>query len=606
MEDFKSDTGNADIDAKVEEWMRWDKNEVNREEIRKLALAKNVDELRKRLLQRMEFGTAGLRARMGAGYSMMNDLTIIQATQGLVKYLVATDPDAKKNGLVVGYDARHNSQRWSELVATICINEGVPVYKYSKICPTPYVPYAVVHYGASCGIMITASHNPKEDNGYKVYWKNGAQIISPIDKGIATSITEHLEPFPTSWDTSCLANGKLLKDPYDEIYDLYNKDLHHLCHFREQNTSSKVTFTYTAMHGVGYKFTCESLKKFGFPPPVPVKEQVEPDPEFPTVKYPNPEEGKGALTLSMQTADANGSVVILANDPDADRLAIAEKQPNGKWRIFTGNEIGALLGWWSLFAFRRSNQDVPNSDICMVASTVSSKILQTIARKEGCIFDETLTGFKWIANKACERKNDGKHVIFAFEEAIGFMCGTKVLDKDGVSAAAVSAEMATYLYNNNSTLAKKLVEIFNEYGYHLSRNSYFLCYDPAITAKMFKNLRNFDGPGKYPSSCGPYKIKYVRDLTGTGYDNSQPDNVPILPTSKSSEMITFTFENGCVATLRTSGTEPKIKYYTEHKPDPTTGMDRDAAERELNDMVHCIETHFFQPETFGLTPRPTS
>ncbi|XP_048244066.1 phosphoglucomutase-2-like isoform X2 [Haliotis rufescens] len=602
MEDMK--TGNADIDAKVEEWMRWDQNDTNRAEIRQLALEKNVDELKKRLLQRMEFGTAGLRARMGAGYSMMNDLTIIQATQGLVKYLIASVPDAKKNGLVVGYDARHNSQKWSELVATICINEGMLVYKFSEICPTPYVPYAVVHYGASCGVMITASHNPKEDNGYKVYWTNGAQIIPPIDKGIATSIREHLEPFPTSWNTSCVADSKLLRDPYDKIFDLYNKDLHHLCHFRDQNLSSKVIFTYTAMHGVGYKFVREALQSFGFLPPVllPVEKQVWPDPEFPTVKYPNPEE-KGALTLSKQMADDKGSVVILANDPDADRLAVAEKQPRGKWRIFSGNEIGALLGWWSLFTFRKSHPDVKNKDICMVASTVSSKILQTIAKQEGCIFDETLTGFKWIANKACDRQNDGKHVIFAFEEAIGFMCGTKVLDKDGVSAAAVMAEMATFLYNHDSTLAKQLEEIFNKYGYHLSQNSYFRCDDPAITAKMFQNLRNFDGPGKYPSSCGPYKIKYVRDLTGKGYDNSQPDNVPILPTSKSSEMITFTFENGCVATLRTSGTEPKIKYYTEHKPDPTKGMDREAAKRELNDMVHCIETHFFQPKTFGLIPQ---
>ncbi|KAH3843870.1 hypothetical protein DPMN_117403 [Dreissena polymorpha] len=303
----------------------------------------------------------------------------------------------------------------------------------------------------------------------------------------------------------------------------------------------------------------------------------------------------------MKTADENGSTVILANDPDADRLAVAEKA-NGEWIIFTGNEIGALLGWWSWFTFRQRCLDTPASECYMFSSTVSSKILETIAKKEGFNFEETLTGFKWMGNRADTVLKEGKTVLFAFEEAIGFMCGSTVLDKDGVSAAAVCAEMATYVYNEGKTLKGQLNDIFDEYGLHVSNNSYYICHDQKIIKSMFDDIRNYNNTGKYPESCDQYKIKYIRDLTA-GFDNSCPDNKPLLPVSKSSQMITFTFENGCVATLRTSGTEPKIKWYTEHRPDPASGMTRSQTEAELQDMVDSIVRHFYQPQKNGLIAR---
>ncbi|KAL4227994.1 Phosphoglucomutase-2 [Mactra antiquata] len=591
----------TDVQQKVSEWLNWSKNAKDNAEIEDLVRKENNEELKKRLLHRMEFGTAGLRARMGAGYSMMNDLTVIQATQGLCSYVIQTIPEAKQMGVCVGFDGRYNSKRFAQLTATIFLHKGIKVYLFSKICPTPYVAYCTRHYKCACGVMVTASHNPKEDNGYKVYWSNGSQIIAPVDKGISQCIYDNLEPWKDSWDVDYTETSELRVDPYDDIHEKYQRDVNKLCYYKEENSKSKVKFTYTAMHGVGYIFTDKSVQQFGFPPVIPVKEQVEPDPEFPTVKYPNPEEGKGALTLSMKTADEAGSQVILANDPDADRLALAEKTSDG-WKIFTGNEIGALIGWWSWFAFRQKYPDVPASDCYMLASTVSSKILQTIANKEGFNFIETLTGFKWMGNKSDELLKDGKTVLFAFEEAIGYMCGSTVLDKDGVSAAAVCSEMSCYVYNQGSTLTQQLEDIYKKYGYHISSNSYFLCYDPNIVNKMFEEIRNYNNTGKHPTSCGKYKIKYVRDLT-TGFDNSQADCKPVLPVSKSSHMITFTFENGCVATLRTSGTEPKIKYYTEHKPDPSQGMGYQEALEELNDMVQCIEKYFFQPEKFGLIAR---
>lgn len=596
-------TGDSVLDELVRKWLSWDKNENTRKEITDLARQKNVKELQKRLGERMEFGTAGLRARMGAGNSMMNDLTIIQTAQGLAKYVLKAEPDVVKKGIVLGYDGRHNSDKWALISAAVYINEGIPVYLFSKMCPTPYVPFAILHFGATCGVMVTASHNPKDDNGYKVYWENGAQIVSPIDKGISKAIEDNLEPLESSWDTSRVKSSALCKDPYQEALKAYNAGLSSLCFHKDQNANSKLRIVYTAMHGVGFPYALQAFKAFNLAEPIPVTEQVDPDPEFPTVKYPNPEEGKGALTLAMQTADAANSPFIIANDPDADRMAIAEKLPNGGWKIFTGNEIGALLGYWLWISYQNQAKKAPASDVYMLASTVSSKILHSMAKKEGFRFEETLTGFKWMGNRSDELIKQGKTVLFAFEEAIGYMCGTMVLDKDGVSAAVVMAEFASHLYAKGMTVEKQLEAIYGKYGYHLSSNSYFICHEPSIIRRLFEELRNYKGQGKYPDSCGPYKIDTVRDLTA-GYDSTTPDNKPVLPVSKSSQMITFGFANGCVATLRTSGTEPKIKYYTEHCPDPSKGLDKAGAEQELQDIVKNIKIHFFQPEKFGLIPRP--
>lgn len=592
-------TGDREVDAKVAEWLEWDQNEDTKREIESLLAKKDVPELRKRLCSRMAFGTAGLRARMGAGYSQMNDLTIIQTAQGFVKYMLAESADVVKEGVIIGYDARHNSKRWAEISAGIFIGQGIPVHLFHSITPTPFVAYGIRKLGCRWGVMVTASHNPKWDNGYKVYYRNGAQIISPHDKEISKHISENLKPWPQSWDLSSFRSNKLFNEPYNKIFADYFEDLKSLCHMRNQNSSTSLKFTYTAMHGVGTKFAEEAFKVFGFEPFIPVMQQIEPDPEFSTVEFPNPEEGKSALHLSIETADANGSTVILANDPDADRLAVAEKLPDGLWHVFNGNELGGLIGWWLYNVRKITNAPFDASDAYFLASTVSSKILKTIATKEGFNFMETLTGFKWMGNAIADLMNKGKTVLFAFEEAIGFMCGTNVLDKDGVSAAVVVAEMAAHVALQGMTLKQQLENIYKEYGFHVSNNSYFLCYDPEVIKKIFDRLRNYDGSGKYPEKLGKFGVKYVRDLT-TGYDNSQPDEKAILPVSKSSQMITFTFTNGCVITMRTSGTEPKIKYYSELCADPSRGMTREDAESELMEMVSLLKRDFFEPEKNNL------
>ncbi|XP_072432817.1 glucose 1,6-bisphosphate synthase isoform X1 [Chiloscyllium punctatum] len=597
---------NANEEFKTKCWMN--SNPKTKAEIEKMLRDGKKKELRDRLCYRMTFGTAGLRSSMGAGFSCINDLTIIQSTQGLLKYLEKCFSDLKHRGVVIGYDTRGqettscSSKRLAQLTAAVFLGKNIPVYLFSTYVPTPFVPYAVKQLHVAAGVMITASHNPKQDNGYKVYWENGAQIGSPHDKRILEHIEESLEPWQESWNVKLPDISPLRHDPLDEVCTLYVEDLKKLCFYRELNRKTPLKFVHTSFHGVGHEYVKSAFKAFGFAPPIPVPEQKDPDPEFSTVKCPNPEEGECVLILAIKLAESEAARIVLATDPDADRLAVAEQQEDESWKVFSGNELGALLGWWMFKCWKDRHPDPADvKDVYMLATTVSSKILQAIAIHEGFHFEETLPGFKWIGNRIDALLQNGKEVLFAFEESIGFLCGTLVLDKDGVSAAVIVAELATYLETRKLTITDQLNNIYRTYGYHLSKTSYFKCYEPATMKRMFDRLRNYEKDNRYPDHCGPFEILYVRDVT-TGYDNSQPNNKSVLPISRSSQMITFSFVNGCVATLRASGTEPKIKYYAEFCAPPGQSGTAYLAE-ELNKLIDAMVKNFLEPEKNGLIAR---
>ncbi|DAZ95434.1 TPA: hypothetical protein N0F65_013003 [Lagenidium giganteum] len=552
----------------AQQWLEWDMNQGTKAIVAQLMADKNTAALQKLFGSRLEFGTAGLRAVMGPGPAAMNDLTVVQTTQGICKYLTKVFGDkAKTMGFAIGYDHRAqaslNSRRFAELTAAVCVSYGIKVYLYEGFVATPLVPFLIEQKGCAAGVMVTASHNPKADNGYKVYWSNGCQIIPPHDAEIAASILENLAPWHAYDDAMIqgLRSNPLVENPTEEMAQKYFAIMkERLCRYPEDNASSDLKVTYTAMHGVGHAFTSRSFAAFNHKHYVEVTPQLLPDPEFPTVAFPNPEEGKGALKLAMEAAEAAGSRLILANDPDADRLAVAEQDSETKqWKIFTGNEIGCLLGHWEYTQYMKKHPDADKAQLYFVASTVSSKMLRAVAKAEGLNFVETLTGFKWMGNATFDLRKEGKTVLFSFEEAIGFCVGDLVKDKDGVCAAAVFAEMAVQLAKQNKTVAQHLDALYNQYGHFVTQNHYVKCYDPATTNKIFARLRN---NGEYWPAVGEFEIENIRDLT-TGYDNSQPDNKAILPVSASTHMITYSFKNGCVATLRTSGTEPKLKYYVE-------------------------------------------
>uniref|UniRef100_A0A0K0DZU4 Phosphoglucomutase n=1 Tax=Strongyloides stercoralis TaxID=6248 RepID=A0A0K0DZU4_STRER len=588
-----------EVAKKIQFYLDHEKNEKYLNEINELINAKNGKELTSRMTGKLVFGTAGIRSRMEGGLGRLNDLTIIQITNGFAKYINKTLPKEKWS-IVIGYDGRHNSSRWSKLAANIFIKHNIKVYIFSAVTPTPVVSYAVIKLQTGAGLMMTASHNPKTDNGYKAYWSNGAQIIGPHDIEICKEAEADPIPKKEYWDISDLEKSHLY-DSADIIIDSYFKDEESLVYYKEENKVCPIKFTYSAFHGVGRDYCIRMFDVFGFKKEniIQVKEQCDPNPDFPTVPFPNPEEGERVLKLCIDTANVNNSSVILANDPDADRIQMSEKQLDGSWYVFTGNEMGAIITWWIWMNYKKKYPKDDYSNIYMLNSAVSSQIARTIAKKEGFKQDVTLTGFKWMGNYAEELKEKGHKVILSWEESIGYMPG-HTLDKDGVSSAGIFAEIASYLHRENKKLKDKLYEIYNEYGFHLVKSTYWIVPDPSITKELFGNLRK---DMKFPDTIGGVKVKYVRDLT-IGYDTEQPGNKPKLPISTSSEMITFTLENCNVITLRASGTEPKIKYYIEMITEPgKTINDLVDVKKEFEMLEKNVVDELLQPTKYGLLPR---
>merc|ERR1712223_875217 len=386
-------SGDKVLDNKISQWLEWDNKQAKSYAIvQDLVAQSKWQDLHRMMMTRLKFGTAGIRGKMDIGFAYLNDLVIIQTSQGLSQYVLKCydkPEEAKNAGCVISFDARYNSEKWAKLTARVFSKAGYRVYLFNTITPTPFVPFTVQRKKAAVGIMITASHNPKEDNGYKVFWSNGPQIKPPHDKHILASIDDHIVPkdkLAFSEDLSGFKN--LIVDPTEEMGDLYYNDLREQLYDAEKlNSNFKKKIIYTAMHGVGANYIERAFKMAKFQNPVMVAEQKNPDPDFPTAPFPNPEEGKTALNLSFITADKEDAIYILANDPDADRLAIAQKLSDGTWKIFNGNEIGSLLGWWQLQVHHYGDSNhFKRENLYYIASAVSSKMLGTIAKKEGLSF----------------------------------------------------------------------------------------------------------------------------------------------------------------------------------------------------------------------------
>ena len=496
---------------------------------------------------------------MQAGYSCMNCLTVIQTSQGLAQYLLESLPKAAERGVVIGYDSRHHSKEFAELAAAAFMVKGIKVWWYQDLVHTPLVPFGVKTLKAAAGIMITASHNPAQDNGYKVYGHNGCQIKSPADKLIAASILQNL--VPVTWNVT---DSHLRQDVLIAMKTAYYEELRKVTATTSAEKQAP-RFVYTPMHGVGLRYMIEAMKLV-YPTNnresldakvetesddighvmLVVEAQGQPDPDFPTVKYPNPEE-KGALDLAMLTADKNNVKMILANDPDADRFAAAEKVGD-VWHQFTGDQVGTLLGY---YIFQKARID---GSPTMLISAVSSHMLATIAREEHFVIEECLTGFKWLGNRALEI---GDKACFAYEEALGYMIPSVVYDKDGITAAVVFLE-ACSKWGSPWLMLESLYE---RYGYHETMNTYWRSPNVTTTIRIFERIRNFGKP--YPDEVGGRGIIRWRDLT-IGYDSATINNVPDLPTSIDTQMITCWLcktenDEGIRFTVRASGTEPKIK-----------------------------------------------
>ncbi|KNB45321.1 hypothetical protein JH06_1030 [Blastocystis sp. subtype 4] len=540
-----------EIRSKSEEYVQWDPVDSTREEIATLIKEERWEDLRIRIMNRLVFGTAGLRGRMGAGYSCMNDLVVLQTAQGLSEYLLDTfGEEAKSRGVVVGYDHRAygdlSSKSFFDITVKVFSQKGIKVYAFHQFAFTP-LPFVISEYHCCAGIMITASHNPAADNGYKIYWENACQIIPPHDIGISNAITKNLKP----WCSYATLPVPEVVDVTDEAIQKYMSHTVKVLHKNSDEMNNKCPrIMYTAMHGVGYRYVKELLHHFHLPEVAIVNEQINPDPSFPTVSFPNPEE-KGALDLAMKMADKEGIEYVMATDPDADRFICCQKTSNG-WHVFKGDEIGAIFGYYMCSHSEGEKR-------CLINSVVSSRLLLKIGEHFGVRCDQTLTGFKWMGNRQAELEENGYVPMVTYEEAIGYAVGGVLRDKDGVSATAKMCEIISDLVASGSGLVEYLAEIYSVCGYFTTRNGYVISHDKLYTDEVFERLRN---QGNYLFQMGSYPVKSIRDLT-TGFDSVQEDQRAVLPVDPSSQMITFEFTNGACLTLRTSGTEPKIKYYLE-------------------------------------------
>ncbi|KAF5358442.1 hypothetical protein D9756_001763 [Leucocoprinus leucothites] len=589
----------TDLLRLVSQWLILDRNPDTHAEIQNLWASGNVEELESRMRNRIQFGTAGLRGRMEAGWARMNDLTIIQTSQGLASYVIQQFPDVRSRGIVIGHDHRHNSDHWAKLTAAAFLIKEIKVYLLRGLPHTPMVPFSVKQLNAVCGIMITASHNPKEDNGYKVYWENGVQIIEPHDREISKSIEENLTPI--NWRTSDVLSSLYCLNMTHEMYEAYFASLSILLVNRRLNETTPVRFVNTSMHGVSDSHLRRAFETFGFAPYIPVKEQQKPDPDFPTVRFPNPEE-KGALDLALTTAEREGISYVLAQDPDSDRFAGAERDHNGHWTVFTGDQLGSLFASFILDMYKHSNK--PLANLAMIASTVSSKMIEAMAAVEGFRFVQCLTGFKYIGNTALDLVKQGYEVPFGYEEAIGFMFGNEIRDKDGIAATMVFAQLAAALNAQGKTVKTYLWSLYKKYGYFQTNNGYFRCDDPRTIDHIFSRIRNIDQEPSsstfpsYPKNIAGLRITSVVDLT-IGYDSTNPPTYkPTLPLS-SGHMIQFRAENPegikIVLTTRTSGTEPKIKYYLEG-----SGRDVRAVNEILVNAVQELGEVWLEASKWGL------
>ena len=527
----------------------------------------------------LEFGTAGLRGLLGAGVNRMNRAVIRRTTHGLGRYLLSVDEaTARARGVVIGHDARRLGREMAEDTASVLAALGIPARITSGLCPTPLLAFAVKDLGAAAGVMVTASHNPPAYNGYKVYWGNGAQIIPPHDKGIAAAIAA--APEASAVPCPPFAEGGLVSRFGAEVERRYLDAVHALSARRDGDRS--LPLVYTPLHGVGDRLTRAVLAEAGFTDVTSVPEQREPDGAFPTVAFPNPEE-KGALDLALALARARRAPLVIANDPDVDRLALAVRDREGGYVQLTGNQVGALLGHYLL------TEGKPGDDRLVVATLVSSPQLGAMARALGVRYEETLTGFKWIANRAMEvERETGARFVFGFEEALGYCVGRVVRDKDGISAAVLAAELAAVRWADGKTLLDELEALARRYGLFVSgQRSLTMPGKDGLDriAAVMAHLR-----ASPPARVGGLPVLSVSDYEARRRTAADGAVTPLsLPPSN---VLGFELGGGSRVVARPSGTEPKIKFYVDLCEPIADGEPFDAAERRAGEKMEALASAF--------------
>ncbi|MBK8142770.1 MAG: phospho-sugar mutase [Chitinophagaceae bacterium] len=567
----------AAIQSKVDVWLNGNFDEATKEEIKKLQ-QDNPSELADAFYKNLEFGTGGLRGLMGVGTNRMNKYTVGMATQGYANYLKQCFPGGVS--VAIAHDSRNNSRFFAETTANVFAANGVKVYLFEALRPTPELSFAIRTLKCQGGVVCTASHNPKEYNGYKAYWDDGSQLVPPHDKNVIKEVDKIASVDDVKWsggESRITIIGKELDEQYMEMV----KGLSVYPEVIAKHKDLKIV--YTPIHGTGITLLPQVLKNFGFDNVHIVKEQAVPDGNFPTVAYPNPEESE-AMSFGLKLAEELDADILCGTDPDADRLAIGVKDSNGKWVLMNGNQTAVLAFNYLIEARKTKGIAKPNDMV--ITTIVTTPMIDAIAKGNGVGCYRVLTGFKWIAELI--RQKEGKeNYIIGGEESFGLMIGDKIRDKDGISAVALLCEMAAYEKEKGRSLYEKMIDLYVQYGFykeHLISITKKGMDGQQQIAAMMESYRN--NPPKTINGSLVVKLLDYELQKGSNPQTGEEWKIE-LPKSN---VLQFILADGSSISARPSGTEPKIKFYFSVNTKLNTAAEFDKVNKELDEKIKAVIT----------------
>ena len=568
-----------EVIAKAQTWLVGNYNDETKAEIRRMLDADDKSELIESFYRDLEFGTGGLRGIMGAGTNRMNIYTVGAATQGLSNYLKAQFTDVPQISVVIGHDCRNNSRLFAEVSANIFSANGIKVYLFEDLRPTPEVSFAIRHLGCQSGIILTASHNPKEYNGYKAYWNDGAQMIAPHDENVITEVMKitNVDAIKFTGNPDLI---QIVGEDIDKIYIEAVKSISLSPDAIERNNDLKIV--YTPIHGTGVELIPRALRAYGFTNIINVPEQDVVSGNFPTVISPNPEE-PAALDMAVKKAIATDADIVMASDPDADRLGIAVKNDKGEWILVNGNQTALIFIYYLIRRWKELGKVKGNEYV--VKTIVTTEIIKEIALKNGIECFDCFTGFKWIA--AVMRENEGiKEYIGGGEESYGFLPETFVRDKDAVSSCTLMAEIAAWAKDNGKTMYELLQDIYVEYGYGKEKGISVVRKGKSGAEEIAQMMSDFrTNP---PAEIAGSPVVLIKDYKTLKLINVQTGVASKLEMPATSNVIQYFTADGTKISVRPSGTEPKIKFYIEVRGEMKTRADYDSADAAANAKVEAV------------------
>lgn len=566
------------VTERAQKWLTPEYDEETRREVEKMLQADDKTELIESFYKDLEFGTGGLRGIMGAGTNRMNRYTVGSATQGLANYLKDCFKELPQICVAVGHDVRHNSRKFAELTADIFSANGIKVYLFDGPCPTPEVSYAIRKLGCQSGVMVTASHNPKEYNGYKAYWSDGAQMISPHD----VKTIEYVNAITSVDQIRFTPNPALIQSIGKDIDDQFLADIHSLSLDPEADRRhSDMKIVYTPIHGTGKRLMFDSLKLWGFNNVIHVPEQDIQSGDFPTVVSPNPENPE-AMAMAVAKAKETGASIVLASDPDADRVGLVVRDKKGEYQLVNGNQIVMLLLYY-IITQNVEKKLLKGNEYC-VKTIVTTETIKRIADKNNVKCFDCYTGFKWIADVMRNMENEGRY-LGGGEESYGFLAETFVRDKDSISANSLIAEAAAWAADKGMNLYELLVQIYAEYGFSRERGVSVVRPGKTGAEEIVAMMKDFrENP---PKKLAGSPLAVIKDYADLNCRNLKTGEVTKLDFPTTSNVLQFFTEAGDKVSIRPSGTEPKIKFYVEVREDM-----KDASEYEA--CVLKAEEHIDQ------------